>query len=89
MKKVYGYTNWCWRAVTFSLFSVDLFSDRSAIEWSVSIAKAFRIAAERESGYKQLKGHLVFMGIDPDSATTMARNLNNACWVYDHFQRIT
>ena len=56
---------------------------------AVSIAKAFRIAAERESEYKQLKRHLVFMGIDPDSATTMARTLNNACWVYDHFQCIT
>ena len=26
MNKVYVYNNWCWRAMTFNLFSVDLFS---------------------------------------------------------------
>ena len=48
---------------------------------SVAIAKAFRINAEIESGYKQLKRHLLFIGIENDEAAEVARTLNNAVWV--------
>ena len=64
----------------------DLFKE---VLKSVAIAKAFRINAERESGYKQMKRHLVFLGIESEEATSLARTLNNAVWVYDNLQRIT
>ncbi len=56
---------------------------------SIAIAKAFRVKAEQETGYKQMKRHLVYLGMQPDEASSVARVINNAVWVYDNFQRIT
>ena len=56
---------------------------------SVAIAKAFRVKAEQETGYKQMKRHLLFLGLDPEYATNLARTINNAVWVFDNFERIT
>ena len=56
---------------------------------SIAIAKAFRVKAEAETGYKQLKRHLVYIGVEDDEATELARTMNNAVKVYDNFQDIT
>ena len=56
---------------------------------SVAIAKAFRLNAERDTGYKQMKRALVRLGVLEEEATTLARTINTASWVYDNFQRIT
>lgn len=64
----------------------DLFGE---VLKTVAIAKAFRVQAEQETGYKQMKRHLLSLGIHPDLATDQARIINNAVWVYDNFKRIT
>ena len=56
---------------------------------SVAIAKASRVKAKEETGYKQMKRHLLYLGVHPEEATSLARIINNAVWVYDNFQRIT
>ena len=56
---------------------------------SVAIAKAFRVKAEQETGYKQMKRYLLLLGLHPEYTTDLARTINTAVWVFDNFQRIT
>ena len=54
----------------------------------ISASKAYRIAAYRESGYKQIKRHLQWCGYSNDSSKVMAERLNQASSVFDHFEKI-
>ena len=56
---------------------------------SIAIAKAFRMKVEEETGYKQIKRYLKFIGINEHLLQDLARTLNNAVWVFDHFRDIT
>ena len=56
---------------------------------SVAIAKAFRVRAEQETGYRQMKRHLMYLGVSSEDATGLARTINNGVWVYDNFRRIS
>ena len=55
----------------------------------MAIAKAFRLKIKADTGYKQVKKALVLFGILDKEATTLARTINNAVWVYDNFKKIT
>ena len=50
--------------------------------------KAYRIAAERESGYKQLKRYFQWLGYGFEDTKKMSNKLNNASWVYDNLEKI-
>ena len=38
----------------------------------------------RNSGCKQMKHHLLFLGLHPEYATDLARTINTAVWVFDN-----
>ena len=50
--------------------------------------KPYRIAAERESGYKKLKRHFQWLGYGVEDDKKMSNKLNNASWVYDNLEKI-
>ena len=55
-------------------------------------AKAFKLVAERETGYRQVKRQLesIFAGREEQGriTTKLARRINNSCWVYKNFNKI-
>ena len=55
---------------------------------TVVAGKAYRIAAERESGYKQLKRHFQSLGYGVEDAKRMSNMLSNPSWVYDNLEKI-
>ena len=55
---------------------------------TVVAGKAYRIAAERESGYKQLKRHFQWLGYGVEDAKRMSNKINNTYWVYDKLEKI-
>ena len=55
-------------------------------------AKAFKLVAERETGYRQVKRQLeaIFAGRELQGRITkLARRVNNSCWVYKNFNKIS
>ena len=54
----------------------------------VVVSKAFKKVAEEQTKFKQMKGQLKALGFDNEYAGHMADTLNNACWVFDHFEKI-
>ena len=54
----------------------------------VFVSKAFKKVAEEQTKFKQIKRQLKAIGFDNEYAGQMADTLNNACWVFDHFEKI-
>ena len=54
----------------------------------VVVSKAFKKVAEEETKFKQIKRQLKALGFDNEYAGQMADILNNACWGFDHFEKI-
>ena len=54
----------------------------------VVVSKAFRKVAKEQTKFKQIKRQLKALGFDNEYTGQMADTLNNACWVFDHFQKI-
>ena len=54
----------------------------------VVVTKAFKKVAEEQTKFKQIKRQLKALGFDNEYAGQMADTLNNACWVFDHFEKI-
>ena len=54
----------------------------------VVVSKAFKKVAEEQKKFKQIKHQLKALGFDNEYAGQMADTLNNACWVFDHFEKI-
>ena len=54
----------------------------------VVVSKAFKKVAEEQTKFKQIKRQLKALGFDNEYAGQMADTLNNACWVFDHFEKI-
>ena len=52
------------------------------------VSKAFKKVAEEQTQFKQIKRQLKALGFDNEYAGQMADTLNNACWVFDHFEKI-
>ena len=44
--------------------------------------------AEEQAKFKQIKPQLKALGFDNEYAGQMADTLNNACWIFDHFEKI-
>ena len=44
--------------------------------------------AEEQTKFKQIKRQLKALGFDNEYADQMADTLNNACWVFNHFEKI-
>ena len=55
---------------------------------TVAARKAYIIAAERKSGYKQMKRHFQWLGYGVEDTKRMSNKLNNASWVYDNLEKI-
>ena len=55
---------------------------------SVLVSKAFKKVAEEQTKFKQIKRQLKALGFDKEYAGQMADTMNNACWVFDHFEKI-
>ena len=54
----------------------------------VVVSKAFKKVAEEQTKVKQIKRQLKALEFDNEYAGQMADTLNNACWVFDHFEKI-
>ena len=54
----------------------------------VVVSKAFKKVAEEQTKFKQIKRQLKALGFDNEYPGQMADTLNNACWVFDHFEKI-
>ena len=54
----------------------------------VVVSRAFKKVAEEQTKFKQIKHQLKALGFDNEYAGQMADTLNNACWVFDHFEKI-
>ena len=54
----------------------------------VVVSKAFKKVAEEQTKFKQIKRQLKALGFDNEYAGQMADTLNNACSVFDHFEKI-
>ena len=54
----------------------------------VVVSKAFKKAAEEQTKFKQIIRQLKALGFGNQYAGQMADTLNNACWVFDHFEKI-
>ena len=52
------------------------------------VSKAFKKVAEEQTKFKQIKRQLKALGFNNECAGQMADTLNNACWVFDHFEKI-
>ena len=52
----------------------------------VVVSRAFKKVAEEQTKFKQIKHQLKALGFDNKYAGQMADTLNNACWVFDHFE---
>ena len=52
------------------------------------VSKAFKKVAEEQTKFKQIKSQLKALGFDNEYTGQMADTLNNACWVFDHFEKI-
>ena len=53
----------------------------------VVVSKAFTKVAEEQTKFKQIKRQLKALGFDNEYAGQMADTLNNACCVFDHFEK--
>ena len=51
-------------------------------------SKAFKKVAEEQTKFKQIKCQLKALGFDNEYVGQMANILNNACWVFDHAEKI-
>ena len=54
----------------------------------VAVSKAFKKVAEERTKFKQIKRQPKALGFDNEYADQMADALNNACLVFDHFEKI-
>ena len=54
----------------------------------VVVSKAFNKVVEEQTKFKQIKHQLKALGFNNEYAGQMADTLNNACWVFDHFEKI-
>ena len=54
----------------------------------VVAAKAFKVAAQRVTHYKQVKRQLLELGFEEDKVKRLARRINNSCWVFKNFDKI-
>ena len=54
----------------------------------VVVSKAFKKVAEVRTNLKRIKRQQKALGFDNEYAGQMADALNNACWVFDHFEKI-
>ena len=54
----------------------------------VVVSKAFKKVAEERTKFEQIKLQLKALGFDKEYTGQKADALNNACWVFDHFERI-
>ena len=54
----------------------------------LSVSKAFKKVAEEQTKFKQIKRQLKALGFDNECTGQMADTLNNACWVFDYFEKI-
>ena len=54
----------------------------------VVVSKAFKKVAAEQTKFKQIKRQLKALGFDNEYAGQMADTLNNACRVFDHFEKI-
>ena len=54
----------------------------------VVVGKVFNKVVEERTKFKQIKRQLKALGFDNEYACQMADALNNACWVFDHFEKI-
>ena len=54
----------------------------------IVVSKAFKKVAEEQTKFKQIKRQLKALGFDNEYAGQMEDTLNNACWVFDHFEKI-
>ena len=54
----------------------------------VAASKAFKKVAEEQTKFKQIKRQLKALGFDNEYAGQMVDTLNNACWVFDHFEKV-
>ena len=54
----------------------------------VVVSKAFKKVAEEQTKFKQIKRQLKALGFDDEYTGQMANTLNNAYWVFDHFEKI-
>ena len=52
------------------------------------VSNAFKKVVEEQTKFKQIKHQLKSLGFDNEYAGQMADTLNNACWVFDHFEKI-
>ena len=52
------------------------------------VGKAFKTVAEEQTKFKQIKRQLKALGFDNEYAGQIADTLNNACWIFDHFEKI-
>ena len=49
---------------------------------------SFKKVAEEQMKFKQIEHQLKALGFDNEYTGQMADTLNNACWVFDHFEKI-
>ena len=54
----------------------------------VVVSKSFKKVAEEQTKFKEIKCQLKALGFDSEYADQMANTVNNACWVFDHFEKI-
>ena len=54
----------------------------------VVVSKEFKKVAEEQTKFEQIKPQLKALGLDNEYAGQMADTLNNACLVFDHFEKI-
>ena len=54
----------------------------------IAVSKAFNKVTEEQTKFKQIKRQLKALGFDNEYAGQMADTLSNACWVFDHFEKI-
>ena len=54
----------------------------------VVVSKAFKKMAMEQTKFKRIKRQLKALGFDNEYTGQMADSLSNACWVFDHFQKI-
>ena len=52
------------------------------------VSKAFKKVAEERTKFKQIKRQLKALEFDNEYAGQMTNALNNACWVFDHFEKM-
>ena len=52
------------------------------------VSKPFKKVTEKQTKFKQIKHQLKALGFDNEYAGQAADTLNNACWVFNHFEKI-